>query len=118
MLIVHLLCRNQHQERKKSMGSLSKTLRALFLGVTLISLMVACAGAILLNELRRPAETTDAPVEIVVDQGDTTSVIATKLRAAGLIRQPLLFTLLVRSEGLDGSLKPGRFVLRSNMTMS
>lgn len=84
----------------------------------MISLMVACAGYLLLSELRRPMDSSATSVEITVDQGDTTSAIATKLRAANLIRQPLMFTLLVRSQGLDGQLQAGRYVLRPNMTVS
>src|SRR5262249_10492762 len=98
--------------------ALSKTLRALFLGVALVSLMIACAGYALLREVRAPASGSAEPTELTVDPGDTTSAIATKLRAAQLIRQPLLFTLLVRSQGLDGKLQPGHFRLRQNMTMS
>jgi UPF0755 protein len=98
--------------------SLSKTLRALFLGVALVSLMVACAGYAFLRELRAPAGTSSEPVEITIEPGETTSAIATKLRAEGLIRQPLLFTFLVRSQGLDGKLQSGRFLLSPNMTMS
>ncbi|HWQ11956.1 MAG TPA: endolytic transglycosylase MltG [Roseiflexaceae bacterium] len=96
---------------------LSKTLRALFLGVALVSLTVACAGYILLSEIRRPAGGGDEPVEFVVEQGDSTSQIATRLKDEGLIRQPLLFTILVRSQGLEGNLQAGRYLLRPSMTM-
>lgn len=96
---------------------MSKTLRALFLGVALVSLMVACAGYALLREVRAPGGNSDQVTEITVDPGDSTGDIATKLRAAQLIRQPLLFTMLVRSQGLDGKLQSGRFRLRSNMSM-
>lgn len=98
--------------------ALSKTARALFLGVALVSLMIACAGYAFLSEIRTPAGSSVVPSDITVDQGDSTSAIATKLRAAGLIRQPLLFTMLVRSQGLDGKLQAGTFHLRPNMTMS
>src|SRR5262249_53680525 len=81
-------------------------------------LMIACAGYALLREIRAPAGNSSEVVEITVNQGDSTSMIATSLRAAGLIRQPLMFTLLVRSQGLDGKLQAGTFRLRSNMTMS
>ena len=97
---------------------LSKTLRALFLGVALVAMTVACAGYMLLGEVRRPAGTSGAPVEFVVEQGDSTSAIATRLAAEGLIRQPLMFTLLVRMQKLDGKLQAGRYLLRPNMTMS
>src|SRR5690348_10078208 len=97
--------------------ALSKTLRALFLGVALVSLMIACAGYALLREIQRPAGTSAQTVDVTVAPGDSTSAIATKLRENSLIRQPLLFTLLVRSQGLDGKLQSGQFHLRQNMTM-
>jgi UPF0755 protein len=98
--------------------ALSKTLRALFLGVALVSLMIACAGYALLREIRRPAGNSAETVDITVAPGDSTSAIGTKLRENGLIRQPLLFTMLVRSQGLDGKLQAGQFHLRQNMTLS
>lgn len=100
------------------MGSISKTLRALFLGIALVSLMVACAGYAFLSELRRPAGDSSTPVEFVVAQGDTTNTIATNLRTAGLIRQPLLFTSLVRMQDLDGQLRAGTYYLTPDMNMS
>lgn len=100
------------------MKSVSKTLRALFLGVALVSLMVACAGYLFLSELRRPASDSTEVVEFVVEPGASTTSIATNLRAAGLIRQPLLFTTLVRRQNLDGQLRAGTYYLRPSMTMS
>ncbi|HMO56531.1 MAG TPA: endolytic transglycosylase MltG [Roseiflexaceae bacterium] len=97
---------------------ISRTLRAIFLGVTLIALMVACVGSVFLSEIRRAAGSDDQPVEFIVEQGDSTSQIATRLGAEGLIRQPLLFTLLVRMQGLDGQLQAGRYLLSESMTMS
>ncbi|MFQ3630040.1 endolytic transglycosylase MltG [Roseiflexus sp.] len=96
----------------------AKTLRAIFLGIALLALSVACASYLLLSELRRPAGVDAAPVEFIVEPGDSASVIATRLGTANLIRQPLLFTFLVRLQGLDGELQAGRYLLRSNMTMS
>ncbi len=100
------------------MASLSKTMRALFLGVALVALMISCAGYVFLSEVRRPADSVAAPVEFVVEEGDATSTIATNLRTAGLIRQPLLFSMLVRAQGFDGRLQSGSYVLSPDMTMS
>lgn len=97
---------------------MSKTLRALFLGVALVALMIACAGFAFLSEIRRPAGNSDTPVEFIVEPGDTTATIATKLRDESLINQPLLFSFLVRSRDLDAKLQAGRYLLRQNMTMS
>jgi UPF0755 protein len=94
-------------------------LRALFLGVALVALMVACVSSILLNEIRRPADPDDdQPVEFTVEPGDPTSVIATNLRSEGLIRVPQLFTTLVRLQDLDGKLQAGSYQLRPSMTVS
>ncbi len=99
-------------------ASFARTVRAIFLGVALLALSVACAGYLLLSEIRRPAENDATPVEFIVEPGDSASVIATRLGTANLIRQPLLFTLLVRLRGLDGKLQAGRYLLRADMTMS
>ncbi len=96
---------------------MSRTLRALFLGVALVALMVACVSSIVLREIRSPVSDDTTPTEFVVEPGESTSAIATQLRSAGLIRIPQLFTYLVRSQGFDGKLRAGRYMLRPNMTM-
>jgi UPF0755 protein len=96
---------------------LARALRALFLGITLIALVAACASFAILSEIRRPAGASERPIEFIVQQGDSTSTVATKLGSAGLIRQPLLFSLLVRMQALDGKLQAGRYLLRANMAM-
>ncbi len=93
--------------------------RAVMLGITLLALAVATGSYILLREVRAasaPGPTTE-PVVIEIEPGDTTNQVATKLRAEGLIRQPLFFTTLVRMEGLDGQLQAGRYVLEPGMSM-
>lgn len=92
--------------------------RALMLGVALIALVVAGVGYAALNELRAPADPRGEPVEFVIRPGASTADIATQLRSQGLIRQPILFTWLSRSQDLDGSLQAGRYVLSPTMTMS
>lgn len=100
------------------MQPVSKTLRAVFLGVALISLMFGCVGYMLLSELRRTTSDTPQLVVFEVEQGDSTGEIATKLAERQLIRFPFLFSALVRAQDLDGSLKAGTYNLRQNMTMS
>jgi UPF0755 protein len=97
---------------------LSKTLRAAFLGVALVSLTVACLAFVLLSEVRRPVSAETSQIEFVVEPGDSTSAISTRLKDEGLIRQPLLFNMLVRLQGLEEQLQAGRYLLRPNMTMS
>jgi UPF0755 protein len=97
---------------------LMRHVRALMLGIALISLVVSCGGYVALSEIRTPADPAGEPVEFIVEDGASTSDIATQLRTEGLIRQPALFTLLTRSQGLDGTLQAGRYVLSPSMTMS
>jgi UPF0755 protein len=91
--------------------------RALMLGAALIALVVACAGSLILSEIRRPAAANGDPVEFIVEPGESTGSIATRLREEGLIRQPAVFTLLARSRDLDDKLQAGRFILSPTMTM-
>ncbi|HMQ31085.1 MAG TPA: endolytic transglycosylase MltG [Chloroflexaceae bacterium] len=92
--------------------------RALMLGVAMIALVIACGGYVALSEIRAPAAREGDPVEFIVEQGESTADIATRLRAEELIRQPALFTLLARTQDLDGRLQAGRYVLSPTMTMS
>lgn len=93
-------------------------IRALMLGMTLLALLTACVSYALLREVRASAGSSDELVEVVIEPGETTSQIATRLRAEGLIRQPFLFTMLVRRQGLDRQLQAGRYLLRPSMTMN
>ncbi|HRB14084.1 MAG TPA: aminodeoxychorismate lyase, partial [Vicinamibacteria bacterium] len=57
---------------------------------------------------------TEAPLggpaaEIVVPPGASTQGIAEKLSAAGLIKRPWAFSLLVRLRGDGGRMKAGRY---------
>lgn len=92
--------------------------RALLLALSFLALVVSCGGYVLLSELRATPSTTVEPVEFVVAPGETANDIATRLSAAGLIRQPILFRILVRWRGLDQQIQAGRYVLSPTMTMS
>jgi UPF0755 protein len=95
-----------------------RNVRAFMLGITLIALVITCSGYLLLQEIQATVSESTRPVEVEIEQGDSTSQIATRLRAAGLIRQPMLFVTLVRMQGLEGKLQAGRYILRPSMTMS
>jgi UPF0755 protein len=92
--------------------------RALMLGVALIALVISCAGYVILGEIRAPAAAEGDPVEFIVEPGEATADIATRLRSEDLIRQPALFTLLSRLRGLDDKLQAGHYILSPTMTMS
>lgn len=92
--------------------------RAIFMVLALLAVVVTGAVMLLSSEIRRPASTDDTPIEFVVAPGETTTSIATRLAEQKLIRQPLLFLLLVRMQELDGKMQAGNYLLRQNMTMS
>lgn len=92
--------------------------RALMLGIALVALVVACGGYVLINEIRAPAADSGDPVEFVIEPGESTGDIATRLRSEGLIRQPALFVMLARTQDLEDKLQAGRYVLSPTMTMS
>ena len=86
---------------------MARALRALFFGIGLLSLAIACVSFALLSEIRRPGGESDEQIEIVVEPGETTNAVATKLRAEGLIQQPMLFFLPCPLTG-PGWQTPGR----------
>jgi UPF0755 protein len=88
------------------------------LGAALIALVVACAGSLILSEIRRPAAASGDPTEFIIEPGESTGSIATRLREEGLISQPAVFRLLARSRDLDDKLQAGRYILSPTMTMS
>ncbi len=95
-----------------------RNVRALMLGITMLALVLASFGYIILREIRTPVGGGLRPIEVVIEPGDSTNQIATKLRAARLIRQPVLFSTLVRYNNLEGKLQSGEYTLNTGMTMS
>lgn len=64
-----------------------------------------------------PAETAARTVPFTIPVGATTSNVAQSLHEAGLIRSEVLFEVLVARRGMDGQLRQGTFLLRSDMTL-
>lgn len=57
-------------------------------------------------------------ITVVVPQNTNTAQIADLLADKGVIRSPLVFRLYARINNLDGSLKPGRYTLNTEMSVS
>jgi UPF0755 protein len=66
--------------------------------------------------LTTPVSTDAAQVQFQVEQGDTASTIATKLKTEGLLGDSRAFVYISVVRGLSGSLQQGTFILRKNMT--
>ena len=92
--------------------------RALFLITAILAVIATAAFMLLSSEIRRPGGTDDTPLEFVVEAGEYTNAIATRLAELKLVRQPLLFVALARLQNLDDKLQAGSFLLRQTMTMN
>jgi UPF0755 protein len=81
--------------------------------------IVGGASELLRNEITRTADAgSDDVVEFTVESGQTVSEIASNLRRAELIRQPMLFRLLVSRQNASDRLQAGTYQLSPSMTMS
>jgi len=69
------------------------------------------------REIISPAGTDDAPVNFVIEPGETASGIAARLEEEGLIADAGLFKTYVRFYDLDANLEAGEHILRQTMTM-
>lgn len=81
----------------------------------LIALLVA--GSILVVLVLRPVNPRGQPQIITIPQGASPTEISGLLAAAGLIRRPVDFVLVVRARGWARSLHEGDYQLSSAMTL-
>ncbi len=65
-----------------------------------------------------PAPVAYSSVLFRVEPGDTTAEIGRGLSEDGLLRNDLVFRLLVSRRGLDGQLQAGEYLLRPDMTLN
>jgi UPF0755 protein len=78
----------------------------------LLILVVICAG--LFFHFFYPSRGME-PVKVVIEEGDSTAVIAEKLRESEVITSELLFRLLAWLQGRQGKFKPGFYSLNTGM---
>jgi UPF0755 protein len=97
----------------------NRLLRALMLLVVMASLVVAGVSYVLLSEIRRPAnpEAVEA-IEFDILPGQSAREVASSLSDLRLIRQPLLFNLMLREQNAADKLKVGTYQLSPSMTMA
>jgi UPF0755 protein len=99
-------------------SQVNRLLRALMLLVVLASLLVAGVSYAILAEIRRPADPEAVePVEFEILPGQSATEIASSLEDLNLIRQPLLFRLMLREREAGDQLKVGTYQLSPTMTM-
>ena len=85
--------------------------------VVLCALVCGFVGSAVALDITRPSvEHSTATVNFVVNQGDSTAVVAANLEKAGLVRNAALFRLLARYRHLDRGIEPGVYKLSPSMT--
>ncbi len=89
----------------------------LWFSLPLILLMIfVLAGAGFLS-LSGPADKTMVETQrFVIPKGQAVSIIADRLEEAGLVRNSLVFRLIVKSEGVGSSIQAGSFDLSPSMS--
>ncbi|MFH2118654.1 MAG: endolytic transglycosylase MltG [Candidatus Paceibacterota bacterium] len=81
----------------------------------IIILSVLIGTAILL--LTRPVDSqTQTSQRFVIPRGQAIKIIANRLQEAGLIKNSLVFQLIIKQEGLDSDIQAGSFDLSPNMS--
>jgi UPF0755 protein len=83
----------------------------------IILLLAGGAGFWFSRATKAPQSQTDQTQIFVIQKGETTDSIVSRLREAGLIKSPYVFKLLLYKEGLIGSLQAGDFRLSPGMTV-
>lgn len=83
---------------------------------SLILASLAIFTLMYLAMLARPVSRDPRQQEFEIVSGDSTVMIANKLKTEGLIRSPNLFRLIVKQMGLSGKLQAGYFYLSPSMT--
>lgn len=82
-------------------------------------IVVGGVSELLRTEIRRSVDPNDdKAVEFVIEPAQSAADIAASLREKGLIRQPLLFQLMVRQQGVGQNLQAGPYQLSKSMTMA
>jgi UPF0755 protein len=80
--------------------------------------IVGVTSELLRNELSRKVDpNSEETVEFTIEEGQVVSDIAAELREQDLIRNPLLFRLLVSQQNVAEKLQAGTYQLSKNMTM-
>ncbi|HEX5155629.1 MAG TPA: endolytic transglycosylase MltG [Ktedonobacterales bacterium] len=84
----------------------------------LLAFGVGLVGTTVALDVTRPVVSgSNDTINFVVNDGDTSTEIASKLEKAGLIRNALIFRLLARYKRLDSNLQHGTYSLSPNMNM-
>jgi UPF0755 protein len=99
--------------------SLNRLFRALMFLVIIGGVIVGGASELIRNELSRTVDqNSEEAIEFTIEPGQAVADIAANLKEQDLIRQPLLFRLLVSQQNAAERLQAGTYQLSKSMTMS
>jgi UPF0755 protein len=97
---------------------LNRLFRALMFLVIIGGVLVGVTSELIRNELSRTVDrNSEEAIEFTVEPNQALSDIATNLKKQDLIRQPMLFRLLVSQQGAAQKLQAGTYQLSKSMTM-
>ncbi|MCL5256372.1 MAG: endolytic transglycosylase MltG [Chloroflexi bacterium] len=95
-----------------------RLIQAVIAVVAIASIWWAGTSLYQMTDFGGPASSGGPPktVDFTVTQGETTAQIADRLKEAGLIKQPLLFRIMLRFKAPDAKFEAGEFQLSTDMT--
>ncbi len=83
----------------------------------IVILLLALGGVVWWKLGTMPANSKDTTPQIfVIEKGEGMRSISSDLKSKGLIRDPIVFFLLTKKEGLDTKVQAGTFRLNPSMT--
>ncbi len=92
-----------------------ESMKKLIVVIGILLIAVAAIGFWWSNGLL-PAKTDKTPTIFVVNKGEGVREIANRLKSQGLIRDPIVFFLFTRIQGLDKQIQAGDFRINASMT--
>ena len=107
--------RNYMQDYAKEKSN-KKSMRKFFFLIVILILVVGGLGAWWINGTS-PVDATNQKTETFeVTQGENVREIANNLKAQGLIKDPVIFYLLVKQKNIGGKIQAGQFQLSPTMS--
>ncbi len=98
-------------------GRVIAVTQALVIGLVSLAGALFLAYSVAFRFADSPTPVAERTVPFTIPSGATTADVARSLREAGLIRSDVLFQLLVERRGLEGQLRQGTFLIRSDMSL-
>ena len=77
--------------------------------IILAVLVVLVLAAIIVVNVVSADVTIDNDTEVIIEEGSGTAAIAQSLKDAGVIKNSTYFRIFTKSNGIDSSLKAGRY---------